>query len=239
MTGPLEVERRHLSVSGKPGVTYTIRYKGGETLERNYKQLRIAKADIKEPIAKEGRPLAPAQRMPCFLPDSDNENPLLADTPVASRTRNCRHQAAQLASATPNPLLVGAAASAPTEAYAPLNPPPTSLPGVHFAPLIELVTKSDSRLGDPVTPWIASIASPVGLFAPDATLAWDAKPISGDLQPPTPPLPPPLQPLPSPTVVITAVRGSPPQNTAVLDALATPSLNSRPTGNTSAVRNLF
>ena len=54
-TGPVEVAKRHSSSKGLPGTTYTLRYKGGETITRNYEQLKRVMADLQDPISKEDR----------------------------------------------------------------------------------------------------------------------------------------------------------------------------------------
>ena len=54
--GPVSVTHRHPTAQGKPGTTYTLRLRDGETLRRNYEQLKPVRADVSSPIAREDIP---------------------------------------------------------------------------------------------------------------------------------------------------------------------------------------
>ena len=104
-TGPVEVVKRHANAHGQQGTTYTLRFKDGNPITRNYEQLKPAKADFTEPICKASLPLAPAPRLSCQIQyDSDDEdkNPEVAeDLPIASRLRRTNRPTTQVSFAAP------------------------------------------------------------------------------------------------------------------------------------------
>ena len=95
-SGPVEVVSRHLNRTGQPGTTYTLRYKDGETISRNYEQLKRAWAEFKDPISKSDLRLAPAPLIShrvYFTDEEDAQAPPPGASPVALRTRSRRLQA--------------------------------------------------------------------------------------------------------------------------------------------------
>ena len=91
-TGPVEVVKRHPNAQGNPGTTYTLKYKDGSTLRRNYEQLKVAKAAYEGPINLADCPDAVAPRVPTLFamdPYSEDEQTHAKPTsPVAHRTRS-------------------------------------------------------------------------------------------------------------------------------------------------------
>ena len=91
--GPVEVVARHSNAKGLPGTTYTLRFKEGETMTRNYEQLKRVKADFEGPISKNELRLPPAPRipLPLYFDSTDDEEAdvkLLPTAPIAARTRS-------------------------------------------------------------------------------------------------------------------------------------------------------
>ena len=126
-TGPVEVTERHRNAQGGPGTTYTLKFEGGETMKRNYEQLKRAQADYTGPISKQERPLKRAPKIPLFVgvvSSSDEEDTPAADVaPVSSRTRRgvAARVAAQAVPSSLQPL------------QTPALPPPTAQPSVSLA----------------------------------------------------------------------------------------------------------
>ena len=132
-SGPVEVVARHPNAKGLPGTTYTLRFKEGETMTRNYEQLKRVKADLVEPISKNDLRLAPAPRIPipfCFdSTDDEADVRLLPVAPIATRTRSrsVRHEA--LPTSTANQLDLPPTSrdqSPPEPQQRPFLPPPPS-----------------------------------------------------------------------------------------------------------------
>ena len=101
--GPVRVVARHPSARGTPGTTYTLEFKGGETLTRNYEQLKRVKANGVDLVPREELPAPPAPRIPCVINvDTDDEDPPEPPAPVASRTRSKRRTTMELDVPTTN-----------------------------------------------------------------------------------------------------------------------------------------
>ena len=118
--GPVQVDHCHPNAKGGQGTTYTVKFKEGETMRRNYEQLKRVRSDHPGPISKHALPATPAPRIPCVFDDgfsSDEEVPPPPPSePVAARTRNRVRQARTLPS-RPAP------APAPNQGLQPQAPP--------------------------------------------------------------------------------------------------------------------
>ena len=200
-TGPVQVKERKTNAKGQPGVTYSLQYKDGETITRNYEQLKRARAKYAEPIAKYDRPLAPPPNMPCLFFDSDDENATtITNAPVATRTRSKRpppskpdllHGVDNSTTEVPAQPCPGSAnasktprvqfAPQPSETIQSVTPPATQVPNAPTA--LPALSSTALSPGESNTPSEVSIGSPNRATISDATLAWD-----GDLMQHHPPL---------------------------------------------------
>lgn len=201
--GPVRVVARHSSARGTPGTTYTLQYKDGSTMTRNYEQLKRVKADQAEPINKEDVRLAPAPHIPRipfpFCVDSSDEEPakIVSDSPIATRTRNRVNRAL---------------------------PEPTVLP-------VPIEAVSSSQLNLPVRPPSLHDQLPVTTMSlPPATSAQVVHPTSPTSPLPTASLPVPRVPTPqmlsTPQQSVTPLPSSPslpPPETPVNASQETPS----------------
>ena len=108
-SGPVQVVKRHPNAQGLPGTTYTLKYEGGETMRRNYEQLKRVWSEHKGPISKRELPAAPAPWVPQFMDagsSSDEQStPEVSSAPIASRTRS------RTAPAAPTPAATAASAA--------------------------------------------------------------------------------------------------------------------------------
>ena len=123
-SGPVKVVNRHPNSAGQPGTTYTLSYKRGETITRNYEQLKRVMAEIREPICKTALPSAPAPRIPCLINFSEEEEDQQAvptsHSPIAARTRSRRTRATTSATVEAPPVLtIPASASSALPALSP------------------------------------------------------------------------------------------------------------------------
>ena len=96
--GPVRVTHRHPSAQGQPGTTYTLQMQGGETLRRNYEQLKPVRADFSAPMAREDLPAprAPSIPYPMILSSDEGDAHTSWDLPVAARTRSKKAQVATI-----------------------------------------------------------------------------------------------------------------------------------------------
>ena len=183
--GPVEVAQRHTNAKGMPGTTYTLRFKDGATISRNYEQLKRVMAKLKEPINKAELPCAPAPRVSCRINYfSEEEQTPVSNSPIANRTRNRRAQPNQPVHQPPPPLV------APVMTQAPVLTPDSAS---QFAPtaddpdgtLMPVSSEEDSS-GDyesPLSPNATFNASSMAFPPSDLDLSWDTAAETGNPMP--------------------------------------------------------
>ena len=194
-TGPLKVAKRHCNAQGAPGTTYTLEYKEGGTVRRNYEQLKLAKADYDGPISVKESPSARIPSIPDFFvcypsSDDDTANDTRVDEPIAHRTRSKREPQ----QVPPPPPVAPLATSRPQQP--PTPPPPPSPPPPPVAPPQEPMAPICSAVASsrPHQPSLEPLADPQPIAPPpeeahltavtqlsaEASLSWDSAADVGD-----------------------------------------------------------
>ena len=189
--GPVCVTKRHTSATGTPGTTYTLKLKGGETLRRNYEQLKAVKADVTEPIAVEDLPSAPAPRIPLVIiqHSEDEETADTQNQPVATRTRSRRAKAVSTANV----------AATPATPATSLHQAPTAI----VSTAQQLTPMTASSVPNPITRASTISNAPIPVVAPTPTTGPTPAPMA-PTAPPTPsntPTPASVAPMSLPAVV--------------------------------------